>query len=350
MSALWSIYISYQWLTHKPKMHKTHHKKRVPKIDFVTLYPKEYRFKEEVYFLIEPYETAELKPRVSSSVEWLNPKIFTYETIKKNEILIKLDRSDFELDLIEARAKVAQAETALLQERKKSERAKKELQILNRPLTESQKDFLLRKPYLKEAEKNLEAAKAALKRAELNIKRCTITAPFDMKVSEVLTFKNDVVSASKILLKGYRVDKMILKTLIDPEKIEYLSKESYLKFKDSKFPLLGFSKELENKSRLLYVKFLAQEAENIFLNDFRWGEIEGKTVKNVYKIPKSGIGADNTVWTVQKNRLKKVKIEPLWSFKDYVYAKTDRDSIDFVPSVPPAAYEGMKIAPAKSDR
>ena len=91
-----------------------------------------------------------------------------------NQVLAKIDASDYESDLLDAQASIASAQASLVQERANAKVAEKEwAQISNGTPT----DLSLRKPQLAQEIARLKSAEAGLHRAERNLERTIIRAP-----------------------------------------------------------------------------------------------------------------------------------------------------------------------------
>lgn len=348
-----SLYQSYQWLTHKPKMHKkAHHKRWAPMVKVQKPLIGDFHFSQFQLSKVTPFRVLEIKPRVSSEVIWINPKIVQGALIKKGELLIKLDKSDFLLEIEKKEAALKRAKLNLVEEIQKQKRAKEEFRYFEGNITKEDKEFVLRIPYIEDAKAQLKAAKADLELTLLQIKRCDIKAPFDLIVLDSFVALKDVVSPSKTLLKTARADRFLIKTLIEPKKLKYLDQNSYVLIKNkTKASLFTIKKDLDDTSKLAKLIFLLKDPlkREIFLNDFLKTHIVGKKVKNVAKIPRYAIRANNKIWIVKDNRLHIIQKEPLWEDKEFAYISADNlKGYDVVISNLSTIFENMKVRVSKA--
>ena len=335
-----AVAVAYYWMSHKPKLHPKHRVKRALKqVHYCPLEPQRALFRKNLFFRVLAYEQVEIKPRVSSKVVWVNPKLYSYSVIKKGETLFKLDKSDFLLELQAAKKALAQAKLQLQQELKRAERAKVELLLVKRALTRQQRDFLLRKPFLEAARAEVEAAKADVKRAELALKRCTITAPFALQAKSLLSGLGDVVSPSKGLAEVVRVDKVVAEAPIEPRYMAFIDKNATLSYKGFEGSYLGHSLWVDEETQEGFVRFLFTNL--LPIGAFLQGSVQGKTVDGVVAIPKEAIGLDGAVWSLEKGRLRKRVLECLWEYEGVKFCKSEK--LNLVKSVQPYFFDGMRV-------
>lgn len=121
------------------------------------------------------YET-ELVAQVAGEIVYLSDKFVRGGFVKKGELLAKIDGSDYDAEVTQAKANIASAQAALVLERAQGEVAKE----LWRDIKSSKPTPLsLRKPQLAQQEASLLSAKASLKRAQKNRQRTLIKSPYD---------------------------------------------------------------------------------------------------------------------------------------------------------------------------
>jgi len=111
----------------------------------------------------------------SSSIKSLKKK----GIIRKGETLIRIEDSDFKVNVIRAKAGIAQAEQVLIREQAEGEIARRDYEELGRGTPSA---LALRQPQQAQAQASLLAAKAELETAELQLKRTYVRAPFDGRV------------------------------------------------------------------------------------------------------------------------------------------------------------------------
>ncbi|MEL6507331.1 MAG: efflux RND transporter periplasmic adaptor subunit [Pseudomonadota bacterium] len=102
---------------------------------------------------------------------------------KKNDVLLRIEDTDYQLALTRAQARVAQAQQALNQEQAEADLARRDWEELGDGSPPS--DLTLRLPQLRQAEANFQSARADEREARLNLDRTVIRAPFDGRVRTI---------------------------------------------------------------------------------------------------------------------------------------------------------------------
>lgn len=133
---------------------------------------------------VVPARRLSLMPEVSGRVIEVNGNLVPGGLVKKGEILVKIDKRDYNTALRQARARLEEARSALKIEEGRQEVARREWELFHsgEDLPNARKELALRKPYLANAKANLSSARAAVEQAKLNLERTEIEAPFDAVV------------------------------------------------------------------------------------------------------------------------------------------------------------------------
>ncbi len=135
-------------------------------------------------------------PRVTGRVEYVAPGFRDGGFFKKGEVLVRIEREDYELAKTRAGAFVSQAEARLERELAEAEVAKKEWDEFGKGEAPA---LVLREPQLAEARAALSSAKATLAAAELDLGRTEIRAWFDGRV------RQESVEVGQFLMAGSRI-------------------------------------------------------------------------------------------------------------------------------------------------
>lgn len=122
-------------------------------------------------------------PQVSGEVVEKSPAFENGGYCSADQVLLRIDDTDYILAEAQARANVAQMELNLARAQEEAQVARQEWDSMphadNAPLPSP---LVLHEPQLHLAEANLDAARSALRQAQLNLSRCTITSPFDGRI------------------------------------------------------------------------------------------------------------------------------------------------------------------------
>lgn len=146
---------------------------------------------------VEPLRTADLSAEVAGHIVATSPQLRAGGTFAAGDELLQLDRSDFELAIVQQEAAVARAELRLMQERAEAEAAERAWRELegDRPA-----DPLVRRaPQIRDAEAELAAARALLQKRQLDLQRTRVVAPFAGRVQAVVADLGQTVQAGQRL-------------------------------------------------------------------------------------------------------------------------------------------------------
>lgn len=128
------------------------------------------------YGIVSPKYKTQLVTEVQGRMLSISPLFVAGGIVKKGEQLAQIEPSDYEADLMQAEATLAQATATLNEEIARGEVAKIEFKGYDKGLPP---ELGLRIPQLKKEQANVKYAQAALARAQRNLARTIIRAPFD---------------------------------------------------------------------------------------------------------------------------------------------------------------------------
>ncbi|MBC8479421.1 MAG: efflux RND transporter periplasmic adaptor subunit [FCB group bacterium] len=307
--------------------------------------------------------------QVGGTIQRVSPGLRTGTAVKKGELLIQIDTTDYHLQVQSADANVSKMELALEMELEESSIAQLEWDLYtgNKKKTEPT-DLVLRRSQLELAAANLKAAVATLQLAENNLNRTRITAPFDGIIMDKSVSPGQYISPGSRLGSIFAtrafeikiplteaelarlqnpVDSSGRKTQI-PVKITSGSPESEAHWSGYLDRFEGF---LDAQTRMIEAVVVVPKPYEydspLYLGMYVKVEIPGKSLQNVYKIPNAAIRADDTIWIARESRLLIRKIKPLWSDEEFTYSLNSIHSGEkLIISSLNYAVEGMQITAA----
>lgn len=153
----------------------------VLRVEVLEAEPQTMTFQISSYGFIEPKYQSKVVSEISGRILHLSPDLLVGGLVKKGQVLANIDPSDYEADLEQAKASLAQAKALLEEELARAEVAKRDWAHVGKG--EAPK-LGLREPQVKRELANVKFAQAAVKRAARNVQRTVIKAPFDGLVSE----------------------------------------------------------------------------------------------------------------------------------------------------------------------
>ncbi|MBB1320792.1 MULTISPECIES: efflux RND transporter periplasmic adaptor subunit [Shewanella] len=148
----------------------------VPIINVQTVTPQTLSLNLPSYGVVNPKYKTQLVTEVQGRLLSISANFVAGGVAKKGEQLAIIEPSDYEADLMQAEATLAQATAALNEEKARGEVAKIEFKDFGNGLPP---ELGLRIPQLKKEQANVKYAEAALARAQRNLARTVIRAPFD---------------------------------------------------------------------------------------------------------------------------------------------------------------------------
>jgi multidrug efflux system membrane fusion protein len=148
----------------------------VPIVDVMNIVPQTVALNLPSYGVVSPKYKTQLVTEVQGRMLRISANFVAGGIVKKGEELAMIEPSDYEADLMQAEASLAQANAALNEEIARGEVAKIEFKGFDKGLPPA---LGLRIPQLKKEQANVKYNQAALARAKRNLERTVIRAPFD---------------------------------------------------------------------------------------------------------------------------------------------------------------------------
>ncbi len=314
----------------RPQVKRKAPKKMETLVRVVEVTPRTARVQVKAQGQIVAAREITLQARVSGQVVYLHPDFIPGGIIGKGEILLKLDDTDYQLNLRQQEDALALAEADLRIEGGSQTVARQEWELIT-SLTEdvdmSSRDLALRKPQLAKAEAVIKSARTAVERARVDLRRTVIKAPFNLIVrvenidlgSEVSTTTNlATLAATDIFWAEISVsaEKLAWFDLPDGENrgspvlIRNRQTEPYVG------RIVSLAPDLDKDglmARLLIAIAdplgLQNGRQPLLLGGFVQAEIKGRSLENVYRIPRSVLHENDIVMLVDEES--KLQLQPV---------------------------------------
>ena len=149
---------------------------------------------------VVPRREIDLIAQVSGQIIKVEPEFVDGGFFSRSQALIQIDDRDYKIALLNAKARVAEAERLLAEEKGRSRVAEREWRELG---SKEANDLFVRKPHLAAAQANLESARGDVSMAELNLERTRITVPFDGRIRQVFADLGQYVTTGSRLATVY---------------------------------------------------------------------------------------------------------------------------------------------------
>lgn len=320
-----------------------------------------------------PRTQTKLISEVSGAVLSLSPEFVVGGTFKAGEIMLQLDPTDYEVALQRADARLISMNAQATFELARATQARKEWAMTGRPATEAPL-LALREPYLAEARANVLQAEAEVKQARLKLARTTIRAPYLGMVSAKTVDIGQYVSVATPLGEIFAIDFAEVRlplTEKDLARIELISHSSNTEPPTVTLNATVASKPVQwiaqivrsegvvdqvNRSQYLVAQIndpyavISESAGNLMpllMGTFVRAEIVGKTIDNVYAIPRHALMEGNRVALVDsEQRLSLTAVESSHGDEQFYYVNAGLvDGAEIIVSAMGAAIEGMLVRP-----
>lgn len=274
-----------------------------------------------------------LKSQVSGKVIWINPDVIVGAVIKKNDLLLKLEPTDLLAQLATAKRSVADALVELNKEQQRAKQAK--LEWKSSGLTEKPSSLLMRKPQLAAANAKYRQTKSNLKKAQYYLEQANIYAPFDALVTELPITEGSIIQSDSSIVRLDSIATSEIKIPLNTSQLQLLPPKLSLAkvtVQNPDYPnavwkgkIIHLSNKLSLNSRQREITIKVDApltySPPLLNGSFVTVKIEGKTLNNVFQIPKSALSPQGNIWSIVNNRLKKHKADILFTTNNAFFIK-----------------------------
>lgn len=257
--------------------------------------------------------TIDVVPQVQGRVVWVSQNMRPGGSFEKDAVVFRLDKADAKLGLRQAKAEMHSAYADLRLTEAERDAAVHNYRLLHGDQPVPQ--LVAKEPQLARANAAIERATTRVLQAELDLARTEFSFPFDGNVLA------SSVSVGQLLRVGQSVGKVY-----DSRDIEAVFPVSSIDMA-SLDPVIGRtviinlprrkveavierkSSELDSRTRTtqLYARFRERKGE-LIPGQFIEATIYGPTLTDVFILPEAVEQANQTVWVVQENQLKRKPI------------------------------------------
>ena len=285
---------------------------------------------------VQPVEDVILSPLVSGQIIRRDPAFTPGGFVKKDEVLLQIDPSDYRNTLELRKSELLQSETTLATEMGRQQIAEQDLQLIandslfgGNPLSEEERQLVLRKPQLNAVKANINAARASVDQAQLNLDRTTIRAPFDAHILSQNVTKGSQVSQGDDLGRIVGTEHYWVAAAVPVSKIQWLDfpnddteKGSHVRIENpTAWPPNTYREgyldkqigALEGQTRLARVLVKVQDPlsttkamENqpkLMIGTFVEVHIQANPVENVVRLNRDFVRSNETVWVMKDAKL-----------------------------------------------
>ncbi len=284
-----------------------------------------------------------LKARVAGEVRQVAGQFVPGGRLAKGEVLLRLDPSDYEVDVQKAQSALAEARAALAIEEGSQTIAREEYRLLARSSPEAipRTDLALRKPQLQQAEAVVASAEADLRQARLDLERTVVRVPFNALVLERSVNLGAYVSAGSSLATVVGTDEFWVEAVVSLDDLAHI---------DFDYPggcpvqvrsqagggrwngkVVRITGKLSETSRMATVIVAVADplgpgadlsAQRLMIDDYVNVVITGRPLAAVIELPRAALQDGGTVWVCNGNSLDIRPVTLAWKSSDKVYIQS----------------------------
>lgn len=321
---------------------------------------------------VRPKMEIDLVPQVSGRIVAMSESFSEGAEFAPNTLLLKIDDADYRVAVINAEARVAQAQTEL--ERQLATAEIKAEEWRDNPKEDDPTDFALNLTQVAQAKAQLRSAKAALDKARLDLDRTEIRVPFNGRVRDRNVGIGQYVSAGMPMGRVFSIDTVEVRLpLTDTQLVELNLPLGFTVEDGMKAPEVQFSANLGNRefnwigsivridaaidqdTRLIYATAEIEDpygigamngmpmAVGMFVN----AEIQGVAEQSAYVMPRLALRNKDQVYVINEdNELEIRTVEVISTSEERVLVTSGVIAGDRVVTSPvPNAVDGMAVEP-----
>lgn len=322
---------------------------------------------------VTPVTEADLVSEVAGSIVQVAESFEVGGFFDAGDVLLRLDRRDYELAVASARASVAQARVALTREQAEAEVAREEWEDLGEPGEPG--PLVLREPQLDEARARVEAALANQARAELDLSRTAIRAPFAGRLRAKRVDRGEFVNRGAPLATIYSVAAAEVTLPVPDSELAFLDlplgadlrgagPRAVLRARfagglhEWEARIVRVGGEIGPATRMVNLIARVEDPYRamgdrppLSVGLFVDAEIVGRSVDSVFEAPRGALVGADRVWLVEDDRLTLRQVGVLRSDPDVAIVSEGLASGDLISlTILETAVDGMLVTPELAAR
>ncbi|NNF97839.1 MAG: efflux RND transporter periplasmic adaptor subunit [Desulfobacteraceae bacterium] len=281
---------------------------------------------------VVPVRESIVKAQVNGHVISISNRLRIGNIVAANEVLITLEKSEYEMQLAEARSRLAEMKAALLVA--ESEAGEARLNWKRSGITENPASpLVLHVPQLVVARNNVNAALAAVSHAQRVLDNTDIRAPHDGVIVGKPVRLGDTLFTGEDVVVIFGMDAVEVGVHLDAHQWSRLTNELRLTGAQLHDPEQGatwiaepvrVSRHLDPDSRLrtlfLEVKNPLDQNPPLFPGTFVRVELTGRDVPDLLCVPETALTRQGNIWfTDDENRLRRFSAEAVFHHRGLIY-------------------------------
>lgn len=345
-------------------------------VEVVKLMPADYTVMLRSQGTVSARTSGTLIPEVGGRIVSVSPDFREGGFFSEGDVLIEIDDSNYRTAVSLAEANLAEAEVRLAEEQARAIQARIDWERLGGGEVPS--DLVLREPQLALARASVAAAQARLEEANRDLERTRIVAPYEGRVLRQFADIGQVVGTNSVVAEIYATDYAEIRLPLTNRQYSFLNIPAMVRGEDREhlsIPVTLFASfgseryswegkivrvegTIDTSSRQIFVVAQVDDpngpihAEPLKVGLFVDAEIQGRTIDQVYTLPRTALREGRFVVTVdESNQVQRVPIDTIWATEDLVVFDEPAITPGTLASVTPLAFavDGMAVRPVGKD-
>ena len=321
-----------------------------PDVSVTTVSTASYNSQIIGYGSVSPHFELTLTARVAGQVKDISGTFETGKLVKKGEVIVRLDDTEYEDALAQAQKDLSDAKLTLLEEEREALQAKAEWKSSG--LTgEPASKLVFHGPQVAAAKAAVTAARAAVETAKADLSYTRITVPFDALVVERSVAPGSYLQAGSTIATLYSTDRAEITVSLSAAQWSGLPDMATLN--SGKWPvtlthaqtgnqwsgyILRASRQADENSRqqsVVVALDLPLDSDTpLLFGAFVTVNIQGPAMSGLWELPGSAFSQKGEIWYVkQDNTLASFTTEPVFSHGESIYVTPPKDIADSVQKV-----------------
>lgn len=312
-----------------PKAQRRSPVRNVPRVETMALYPGDHKVSVNAMGTVAPAREMTLKSRVPGQVQSVHPEFVAGGIVVSGQRLLKIDPQDYQLALARKESQLINAQYELKVEMGFQDVARREWSLLNKgaPADAADEELALRKPHLAKARSDLAAAQAELDQTKLSLSRTNIVAPFNAMVRTTHVESGSQVSTQDALAELVGTDEYWIRVALPVDRLRWIRIPSNRS--ETGAPAMvnfrGYTRsgrvirllgDLEPQGRMARIVVSVvdplgqgdrEPSPPLLIGEYVRVDVQGETLADVYRIPRSALRDNNTIWLVAADETLQLK-------------------------------------------
>ena len=317
------IFISQRLLTSAPQASKKKPESTGVIIETTTIAPSTAPIIIETIGSVEASATTIVSAKVAGRIVTTNPNFALGGYVKKGDILVQIDKTDYTAALNQASAQLQNAKAALQIELGQQASAQKELELSSFKPTELSRSLVLREPQLEQAKATVLQYEASVAIAQNNLQETTIKAPYDGVITKKSSELGSYVTNQSTIVELVATNEFWINVNVPLSHLKFLNTMQDKALSKLSVSLLANNEPLHVKAKIIKVlpeldsitkqaqvliaitdplnlKHQSDVVRTVLLGDTLAVRIQAQTYENVFALPPSLLRANNNVWVMNE--------------------------------------------------